>query len=550
MPLSTTDDLVPTNPLADPLLTDAYEFSMAYAWWKHGHAAREAVADLYFRRNPFGGEFTVFAGAAEVVRFLAAYRFSAHHLERLRVLLPADTDPAFFDWLGALTLERVRVRALREGSLAFPRVPLLIVEGPIAQVQLLETALLTLVNYASLIATAAARLRLAVGPDKRLLEFGLRRAPGVDGGISASRYAYLGGFDATSDLQAAALFPALPVAGTHAHAFVQSYRNLAEVRLTGFVGAGGAPFDLMEAVMGYRAQLSALHTNEGELAAFVAYAAAYPRAFLALVDTYDTLRSGLPNFLAVALALHQAGYAPLGIRLDSGDLAFLSRQARAAFAAVSARFGVPFAHLRIVASNDLDETTIRALNSLGHQIDTFGIGTHLVMPGEPLGAVYKVVAVEGQPRIKVSGDPAKTTLPGRKNAYRLFAGSGSSGSDTGSAPAAPVAVVDLMTLAEEEAPQVGRPVLCRHPFDETKRVLVTPRRVDDLYTVVWEGAVRSAAATPLDQARAYVLEQLAQFREDHLRPVNPTPYKVSVSARLYDFLHDLLASEVPIAEIH
>jgi nicotinate phosphoribosyltransferase len=408
-------------------------------------------------------------------------------------------------------------------------------------VQLLETALLTLINYATLIATAAARLRLAVGPEKRLLEFGLRRAPGVDGGISASRYAYMGGFDATSDVKAADLFPSLPVAGTHAHAFVQSYMDLTEADLSGFVTADGTPFDLKDAALRYRAQLGALNTHEGELAAFLAYAAAYPTAFLALVDTYDTMKSGLPNFLAVALALHEAGYAPLGIRLDSGDLAYLSRQARAAFESVSTRFSVPFARLSIVASNDLNESTILALNLQGHQIDTFGIGTHLVMPGEPLGAVYKLVAVEDQPRIKVSGDRAKITLPGRKSAYRLYAGS--------NGRAEPVAVVDLMTLADEEPPMAGQPVLCRHPFDETKRVMVTPRQVEDLYTVVWDGAAQRETITPPGEVRSYVLEQLAEFRQDHLRAVNPTPYKVSVSARLYDFLHDLLASEVPIAEI-
>ncbi len=536
------DDFAPTNPLADPLLADAYEFTMAYAWWKDGKAERDAVADLYFRRNPFGGEFTVFAGLAEVVRFLAHYRFTDHHIERLRALLPAGADPGFFDWLRALTPDRVRVRALREGSLAFPRVPLLIVEGPIAQVQLLETALLTLVNYPTLVATSAARLRLAAGPDKRLLEFGLRRAPGVDGGISASRYAYVGGFDATSDVKAADLFPELPVAGTHAHAFVQSYLGLEDTDPSGFAAADGSPFDLKGAAVRYRAQLDAPHTNDGELAAFLAYAAAYPRAFLALVDTYDTLKSGLPNFLAVALALHEAGYAPLGIRLDSGDLAYLSRRARAAFEEVSARFSAPFARLTIVASNDLDEATILALKVQGHQIDTFGIGTRLVMPGESLGGVYKLMAVDGHPRIKVSGDSAKISIPGRKNAYRLFAG----GSDNGQ----PVPVVDLMTLADEEPPVAGQPVLCRHPFDETKRVLVTPRRVDDLYSVVWDGAARREAIAPLERVRAAVLDQLVHSRQDHLRAVNPTPYKVSVSARLYDFVHDLLASEVPIAEIH
>ena len=537
----TTHDLAPTNPLADPLLADAYEFTMAYAWWKNGMAERAAVADLFFRRNPFGGEFTVFAGLAEAVRFLAGYRFSAHHLDRLRTLLPPGSDPRFFDWLGDRTLSRVRVRALREGTLAFPRVPLLIVEGPIAQVQLLETALLALINYPTLVATSAARLRLAAGPDKRLLEFGLRRAPGVDGGISASRYAYIGGFDATSNVKAADLFPAIPVGGTHAHAFVQSYFDLADVDLSGFADHDGRPFDLKGAALRYRAQLDALHTHEGELAAFLAYAAAYPTAFLALVDTYDTLRSGLPNFLAVALALHEAGYTPLGIRLDSGDLAYLSRRTRTTFEEISARFSVPFAHLAIVASNDIDEATILALKVQGHQIDTFGIGTRLVMPGEALGAVYKLMEVDGRPRIKVSGDTAKISIPGRKNAYRLYAGSGN-GAD-------PFAVVDLMTLADEEPPEAGRPVLCRHPFDETKRVLVTPRAVEDLYSVVWDGAAQPEALQPLEQVRARVLDQLAHFRQDHLRTANPTPYKVSVSARLYDFVHDLLASEVPVAEI-
>ena len=534
-------DLGPTNVLADALLTDAYEFTMAYAWWKNGMHLRSAVADLYFRRNPFGGAFTVFAGLAEVIGFLAGYRFSDRQIQRLRMLLPADTDARFFDWLRTCTLDQIRIRALREGLLAFPQVPLLIVEGPIAQLQLLETALLTLINYPTLVATAAARQRLAAGAHKHLLEFGLRRAPGVDGGISASRYAFLGGFDATSDVKAADLFPELPIAGTHAHAFVQSFFSLDEVDLSQFVTANGQPFDLKAATLNYRAQVAASTTHEGELAAFLAYAAAFPTAFLALVDTYDTLKSGLPNFLAVALALHEAGYTPRGIRLDSGDLAYLSRQARASFKAVSLRFSVPFAALTIVASNDLDETTILALNEQGHEIDTFGIGTRLVMPGESLGAVYKLTEVDGRPRIKISGDTAKITIPGRKNAYRLFA--------SGVNPSSPAAVVDLITLADEEAPVPGRPVLCRHPFDETKRVRVTPSAVEDLYTVVWDGSPRREALRPLDHIRADVLGQLAHFRQDHLRAVNPTPYKVSVSARLYDFIHDLLASEMPIAEI-
>ncbi len=537
----TADLQMPTNPLADALLTDAYEFTMAYAWWKAGTHRRSAVADLFFRHNPFGGAFTVFAGSSEVARFLAGYRITDEHIERLHAVMPPGTEARFFDWLKASTLDQVRVRALHEGTLAFPQLPLMIVEGPIAQVQLLETALLTLINYATLVATSAARLRLAAGPGTRLLEFGLRRAPGVDGGISASRYAYLGGFDATSNVKAADLFPELPVSGTHAHAFVQSFLGLEESATADFLAADGKPFDLKAAALRYRTALGAPRTHDGELAAFLSYAGAYPSGFLALIDTYDTLKSGLPNFLAVALALHDAGYRPLGIRLDSGDLAYLSRQARAAFKSATEHFNVPFDSLTIVASNDIDERTLLALNEQRHEINTFGIGTRLVMPAEALGAVYKLSDVAGHPRIKVSSDPVKTTIPGRKNAYRL--------SVAGNGETRPLAVVDLMTLGDEEPPVPGRPVLCRHPFNEAQRMRVTPAHVQNLYEVIWDGSLRSEAVRPLGEVRSHVLTQLACFRQDHLRALNPTPYKVSVSARLYQFLHELLASEVPITEI-
>jgi nicotinate phosphoribosyltransferase len=528
----------PTNPLVDPLLSDFYEFTMAYGWWLNGLHEEPAVMDLHFRRNPFEGEFTVFAGLEEVLRFVSSYHFTEAQVETVRRFMPADADPGFFDWLRTVDCSQVTIRALPEGTLAFPRVPLFIVEGPIAVIQLLETTLLALVNYPSVVATNAARIRLAAGMDKTLMEFGLRRASGPDGGISASRYSCMGGFDSTSNVKAAALFEGLRVAGTHAHSWVQSILGLDRLERRGLADPEGVEHDLVELVLQCRDELGFNHANEGELASFIAYARAYPRGFLALVDTYDTLRSGIPNFLSVALALSRIGYRPIGIRIDSGDLAFLSRRARQLFRSVGERFGVDFGSLSIVASNDIDEETLLALNNQGHEIDSFGIGTRLVTAGgETLGGVYKLTVASGVPRIKVSGDSAKVTLPGRKRAFRLYAGE----------PAVPV--VDLLALDDEEAPRPGDRVLCRHPFEETKRLIVIPSFVQDLYEVMWDGKPNMSMVKPLGETRQYVLEQLTTFRKDHLRPVNPTPYKVSVSPKLYDFLHGLMASEVPIAEI-
>jgi len=524
----------PTNTLVSPLLTDFYQLTMAYAYWKSGRHEVPAVFDLFFRKNPFGGEFTVFAGLEEVLRFLSSFHFDVEQIEYLRGVMPG-CEEGFWDWLGSIDCSAISVQAVPEGTIVFPRIPLLIVEGPLAIAQLLETTLLTLVNYPSLVATNAARFRIAAGRDKRLLEFGLRRAQGPDGGLSASRYCYIGGFDATSNVLAGRLF-GIPVAGTQAHAFVSSFTSLNDLRETTLVDARGKRRDFLGLAQEYRHALGYRQSNEGELAAFIAYAQAFPRGFLALVDTYDTLKSGVPNFLAVALALAECGYQPVGIRLDSGDLAFLSREARRMFRAVSERYRVDFERLTIAASNDLNEQTLLSLNQQGHEIDVFGIGTHLVTcQAQPaLGCVYKLVEIDGQPRIKLSQDMDKMTIPGRKEAYRLIGASGNP-------------VVDLLIQAGEEKPRPGQRVLCRHPFDEAKRAYVTPTAIVPLHRPVWRG--RPVPQPSLNEIRAYVLEQLASMRQDHLRSLNPSPYKVSVSEKLYGFVHSLWMSEAPIAEI-
>lgn len=527
--------LAPLNSLVSALLTDMYQLTMSYAYWRAGRHEEHAVFDLFFRKCPFKGQFTVFAGLSEVVALMNSFSFSPADISYLRTILP-DCEEGFFTWLGGLDCRDVRVYALAEGTLCFPRVPLIRVEGPLAVAQLLETPLLNLINYPSLIATNAARLRLAAGPDKDMLEFGLRRAQGPDGALSASRYSYIGGFNGTSNVLAGKLI-GIAVRGTHAHSFVQSYTSFDQIKDPTLDGT-----NFIEAVKSYRDRLGSKATSsESELAAFTAYAQAFPNGFLALVDTYDTLQSGVPNFLCVALALDDLGHRAIGCRLDSGDLSYLSQEVRRMVTEASKTFNRPFlASTNIVASNDINEESLHSLADQGHSIDTFGIGTNLVTcQAQPaLGCVYKLVSIEGKPRIKLSQTTSKITIPGRKWVYRLLSAEG-------------VPILDIMLKDGETPPQPGVPVLARHPFVATKRARVTASQVLPLQKLVWDGKAGGIVfdMPTIDEVRAKVAKELAQIRPDTLQRLNPTPYKVSVSEGLHDFLHALWEMEAPIREL-
>lgn len=409
----------PTNPMVTPILTDLYQFTMAYAYWKAGKHNERAVFDLYFRKNPFRGEYTVFAGLEECIRFIANFKFSEEEISFIQESLPPTCEAGFYDYLRGIDCSDVEVYAIPEGSVVFPKVPLMRVEGPVAVVQLLETPYVNLINYASLVATNAARHRFVAGKSKLLLEFGLRRAQGPDGGISASKYCYLGGFDATSNVAAGRLF-GIPLRGTHSHAFVSSFMSpdeIVEKSLRRYDGSSVCE-DFVSLVQTWLNKIKWSNllrgifgeTNQSELAAFTSYALAFPGNFLALVDTYDVMRSGVPNFCAVALALNEMGYKAVGIRLDSGDLAYLSCEARKFFISVEKEFGVSgFAKTNITASNDLNEETLDALNKQGHEVDAYGIGTYLVTcyAQAALGCVFKLVEINNQPRIKLSEDVTK-----------------------------------------------------------------------------------------------------------------------------------------------
>ena len=529
----------PFNPLATPLLTDMYQVTMAYAYWKNKKADDTAVFELFFRDCPFGGEFAIFAGLTQVLAFVEQFRFSGKQVDYLRRVMAGNgCEPAFFDWLATRTCRDVRIYAPKEGSVVFPKLPLLRVEGPLGVVQLLETPLLNLVNFATLITTNAMRFRLAAGKDKQLLEFGLRRAQGPDGAVSASTYACMGGFDATSNLQAGYLFD-LPVKGTHAHSFVTAYASMADLDSPFLRDRQGQRRDFAAQVLEIRDTLGHSTTNEGELAAFISYAQSFPKGFLALVDTYDTLKSGVPNFLCVAVALAQLGYQPIGIRLDSGDLAYLSKETHRMFEDIYARYSLPaLKNMHIVASNNINEDILLSLHQQGHKIDIFGIGTHLATcQSQPaLGGVFKLVELNGIPRIKLSDDKEKITLPGRKQVFRLI------GKDD-------KALLDVMLMMDEPAPVPGQRILCRHPFEAKKRVYVVPTAVTRLLEPVWQGEPLSPHRN-LTRIKAFAKAQIDLLRPDHVRFLNPTPYRVSLSEKLYTFFHELWEKEYPIDELH
>lgn len=609
-----------------PLLTDLYQVTMAYSFWRDGRVNNHSVFDMFFRVPPFHGAFTIFGGLEQCLKLIQTFRFSAEDIAYFQGVLP-DVKPGFWDYLRKVDCSALSLYACPEGTVVFPRVPLLRVEGPLGICQLLETTLLNLCNFGSLIATNAARMRLVTGPSKQLLEFGLRRAQGPDGAMSASRYAFIGGFDGTSNVAAAKEFN-IPVKGTHAHSLVCAYASLSDLSsrtIPDLKVGGGTEFDVVQGALSFRKKLGLTVPSMGELAAFLSYAVSFPRGFLALVDTYDTLQSGVPNFLCVALALREAGYSALGIRLDSGDLAYLSKESRKLFAKADALFSTNLAtSCRIVASNDLNEEVLISLQEQGNEIDTFAVGTNLVTcSAQPaLGMVYKLVEINGEPRIKLSQDPVKITLPGAKEAYRIIGAEG-------------VPLLDVIVQCGESVPAPGKRMLCRHPFDEKKRCYVTPSAVVNLLQLVWKGhradkakaaalsgqagssslmaeedeeslrkrakavvggggggsaaaaatdadndavissasaeaAAAAAAAAPaaaageggaeqqvnlripfpsLVEIKAYVKSQLELVREDHLRPLNPTPYKVSVSSELFQYIHNLWMKEIPIPEL-
>ncbi|NXW34552.1 PNCB phosphoribosyltransferase, partial [Phaetusa simplex] len=425
----------------------------------------------------------------------------------LRSVLPSTTEDAFFDYLATLDASEVTVSAVPEGSVVFARVPFLQVKGPLLVVQLLETTLLCLVNYASLVATNAARFRLLAGPDMKLMEIGLRRAQGPDGALSASKYSYIGGFDCTSNILAGKLY-GIPVRGTIAHSFIMSFTSREEVRPRVSLSplAGGEPVDLLGLAERW-----------------------LQRDFQGLLDTYCVRRSGLPNFCAVALALHQLGYQAIGVRLDSGDLAQQSKEIRRVLRACGAHFQVPwFETIPIAVSNDISEQSLEEFSREGSEIDMIGVGTNLVTcPLQPsLGCVYKLVEVNGSPCLKLTEDEEKMTIPGTKTIYRLY--------DAAGHP-----FMDLMALEEEPSPSVGQELAVRvlGRLGETCKVVATT--VETLHRTYFRDGQVCEPLPSLPEVRSHAQASLNLLSPAHRRLHQPQPYPVAVTERLHGLLTEL-----------
>ncbi len=463
------------------LATDLYQRTMAQAYLASGKADTEAAFHLFFRSNPFQGGFAVACGLARALDFLEGFHFSAEELDYLAGLTGNDGrplfEPGFLRGLGELRLA-CDVDAVPEGTVVFPYEPLVRVRGPILHAQLVETALLNLVNFESLIATKAARVCLAARGDA-VVEFGLRRAQGLDGGLSASRAAFVGGCQGTSNLLAGRLL-GLPVKGTHAHSWVMAF--------------------------------------DGELEAFEAYARAQPNNCIFLVDTYDTLE-GVRHAVEAGLRLRERGHELIGIRLDSGDLAYLSIEARR----LLDQAGLTGA--KIVASNELDELTIASLKEQGARIDVWGVGTRLVTGGEQatLGGVYKLSAVREpggpwRPRVKLSEQAAKTSNPGLQQVRRF------------SGPHGFLADV----IYDETTGLPAEPVIV-DPLDPTRRKRIaagTPG--EDLLAPVMRGGRPCHRPSDVREARARLREQLERLHSGVKRFVHPHQYPVGLSLELHE----------------
>lgn len=474
-------------PTAKALLTDLYQLTMACAYWKTGKADQESVFHLLFRKHPFDGGFTICCGLAESIQYLLGFKFNKSDLNYLAGLKGNDGkrlfEPAFLKYLGNLKL-RLDLDAIPEGTVVFPQEPLLRVRGPILQAQLVETALLNLLNFQSLIATKAARVCLAAQGDP-VIEFGLRRAQGIDGALTASRAAYIGGCAGTSNVLAGKVF-GIPVNGTQAHSWVMSF--------------------------------------EKELDAFNAYADALPNNCIFLVDTYDSIQ-GIHHAVEAGKRLRKRGHKFGGIRLDSGDLAYLSIQARKILDAAG------FKDALIVGSNDLDEHIIASLKQQGAAINTWGVGTMLVTAYDQpaLGGVYKLSAIRKpdgawEHKIKLSEQQAKVTNPGVLQVRRFRTAKEFVGD----------------AIYDETRPLPNR-VTIVDPTDSTRRkhFAATAQHEDLLVPVLRRGKL-VYKPPPLESIRERAQKQLTMFHPGVKRFTNPHQYPAGLELTLHDFKTQLI----------
>ena len=474
------------------LLTDLYELTMMQGYFKEKNANETVIFDMFYRNNPHGNGFAICAGLAQVIEYIENLRFSPEDIEYLRSLSLFDED--FLEYLKDFSFTG-DIYAIPEGTVVFPREPLVKVIAPIMQAQLIETALLNLINHQSLMATKAGRIVQAARGDG-VMEFGLRRAQGPDAGTYGARAAMIAGCIGTSNVLCGKLFD-VPVKGTHAHSWIMSFPD--------------------------------------ELTAFRTYAKLYPSACILLVDTYDTLNSGIPNAIKVFTEMKEAGI-PLtfyGIRLDSGDLAYLSKKAKKMLDAAG------FTDAVISASNDLDEYLIDSLKMQGAAINSWGVGTNLITSKDcpSFGGVYKLAAImdkaAGQfiPKIKLSENAEKITNPGNKTIQRIY------DKETGKI------IADLICLVDEKY-DTNNSLLLFDPIETWKKTLLAPGTYtlrELLVPVFKEGKCVYQSPKVMD-IREYCKKELDTLWDESRRLMNPHTVHVDLSNELWHMKNQLLDS--------
>lgn len=459
------------------LHTDLYQINMAETYWGDNIHNKKAVFELYFRKLPFGNGYAIFAGLEKIIHYLQNFSFSQSDLEYLKNELGYEAE--FLEHLSTVKFTGT-IKALLEGELVFSNEPILRIEAPLLEAQLIETALLNIVNYQTLIATKASRIKHIVGEDT-LMEFGTRRAQEFDAAIWGARAAFIGGFHATSNVRAGKLFN-IPVSGTHAHALVQAYRD--------------------------------------EYIAFKKYADRHYQCTF-LVDTYDTLKSGVPNAIKVAKELgDKINFA--AIRLDSGDLAYLSKEARKMLDEAG------FKNTKIIASNDLDEYTILNLKSQGAKIDSWGIGTKLITAYDQpaLGAVYKLVSIEDEngqmvDTIKISQNPEKVTTPGFKKLYRIINTINHH------------AEADYIAM-DDENPESEEKIKLFHPIHTYISKFVTHFEARELHHEIFKNGELVYSIPDIKDVQVFAEENLSLLWEEYKRALNPEEYPVDLSEKCWN----------------
>ena len=456
------------------LFTDHYELTMAQGYLLDGRQDLRACFDYFFRKNPFGSGYTIFAGLEDLLDIISDFKFESEAINHLYKL---GFKSDFLEYLKNFRFNG-NIFAPREGEVVFSGEPIVRFEGNIIETQLIESVSLNVLNFQSLIATKASRLRHSAG-DRVVIDFGMRRAQGMSA-IYGSRAAVIGGVNSTSNVYSAYSY-GMTSTGTMAHSWIQSYDN--------------------------------------ELDAFRKYAHAFPQNCVLLVDTFDTLRSGIPNAITVAKEMETKGQKLFAVRLDSGDLAYLSKRARAMLDKAG------LSYVKVVASNQLDEYLIKSLIQQGAPIDAFGVGTSLItgQKDAALDGVYKLSMADGKPNLKLSEDFEKITLPGVKKIYRYFNGNGNF-------------YADGILLNEEDNPE-----RIFHPLQPMKSSEVKDMKKEVLQSEVYSAGNVLYKKKSIKEISEYAKERLAKLPDEHKRFENPHLYKVGISSKLMNLRNEIVA---------